>query len=363
MTTLLFANLASTTLNSPITNVAVSLTLAPGSGSLFPSPGAGQGFLIDLKDAATGLLNEIVLCTARSGDVCTVARAQEGTAALSWLAGDIAANLLTAGTAAAFMQQVQNRIRLQGNTDFYVATTGNDSTGTGLIGAPWATAQHASNIIQSNYDLNGFIATVHVADGTYTGSLQVFGAYVGAPGSVQFLGNAATPAACIFNTTATCFEGNNGAQFSLSGFTTISATTHGVNALSGSQIKINGLMNYGACSAAHIAALQPGSLVSVTANYSITGSATNHLLTTAGSGMIVIGSGVTGTCSGTPAFTNFARCARSSTISAAAATYTGAATGQRYLVDLNGVIDTAGGGANFFPGNSPGAPATGGQYA
>ena len=56
------------------------------------------------NDAATGLLTEIVYCTARTGDICTIVRAQEGTAAQSWLAGDLAANLITAGQMAAMVQ-------------------------------------------------------------------------------------------------------------------------------------------------------------------------------------------------------------------------------------------------------------------
>lgn len=41
----------------------------------------------------------------------------------------------------------------------------------------------------------------------------------------------------------------------------------------------------------------------------------------------------------------------------------GSMTGPRYNVSLNGVINTAGAGTGFFPGNSSGLSATGGQYA
>jgi hypothetical protein len=44
------------------------------------------------------------------------------------------------------------------------------------------------------------------------------------------------------------------------------------------------------------------------------------------------------------------------------ATFAGSATGPRYVVSLNGVINTFGGGASVFPGNSAGSIATGGQY-
>jgi hypothetical protein len=53
---------------------------------------------LTLVDAATGQLSEIVHVTAKSGDVLTIARGQEGTSARAWSANDIAANMLTAGT-------------------------------------------------------------------------------------------------------------------------------------------------------------------------------------------------------------------------------------------------------------------------
>jgi hypothetical protein len=104
MAQLLFANNASSTLAGPINNTATAINLATGGGALFPNPGAGQVFTATLTDAATGLLNEIVSCTARTADALTVVRAQEGTTGLSWLAGDLFNQLWTAGQAAAMQQ-------------------------------------------------------------------------------------------------------------------------------------------------------------------------------------------------------------------------------------------------------------------
>ena len=118
MSKILFANNAQTTLAGGISNVATTANLAPGSGALFPSPGAGQYFCLTFSDAATGLLLEIVHVTGVSGDTITMVRGQEGTTALAWLAGDHADNRLTATTAAAFAQ---------------LAT---DNTFTGLVTAP-----------------------------------------------------------------------------------------------------------------------------------------------------------------------------------------------------------------------------------
>jgi hypothetical protein len=98
------ANNASSTLAAPISNSATTVSLAVGTGALFPNPSAGQQFPLTFNDAATGLLTEIVYCTSRAGDTLTIVRAQEGTTAQAWLAGDLAANLITAGLLAAYQQ-------------------------------------------------------------------------------------------------------------------------------------------------------------------------------------------------------------------------------------------------------------------
>lgn len=83
---MLFTNNAATTLNSSITNVATSLTVATGTGALFPTLSAGQYFYVTLANNAGTV--EIVKCTARTTDTFTIVRAQDGTAAVAWNAGD-----------------------------------------------------------------------------------------------------------------------------------------------------------------------------------------------------------------------------------------------------------------------------------
>ena len=105
MTIFLFANDAASTLAAPITNTALSLTVASGDGAEFPNPSSGQQFAATLNDAATGLLTEIVYCQTRAADTFTaIERAQEGTVAQNWLANDLIANLNTAGQMAAMQQ-------------------------------------------------------------------------------------------------------------------------------------------------------------------------------------------------------------------------------------------------------------------
>ena len=107
MAVFLFANNAKTTLAGPIASGATSLTLAAGTGTLFPNPTTGQQFAMTLTSQSSATQREIVYCTARSGDICTVVRGQEGTTPLAFIAGDFADNYLTAGTTAAFTQASQ----------------------------------------------------------------------------------------------------------------------------------------------------------------------------------------------------------------------------------------------------------------
>lgn len=100
----LYANNDVSSLAGAITNTSLTANLASGGGALFPHPGAGQYFTLTFNDSATGLLDEIVWVTNVTGDTITMIRAQEGTLAQNWSAGDIASQLLTAGGLQQFVQ-------------------------------------------------------------------------------------------------------------------------------------------------------------------------------------------------------------------------------------------------------------------
>jgi len=129
-TVLLFANNARSTVSGSITAVATSVTLATGTGVLFPNPNnaIGEYFKLTFTDQATGLINEIVHGIAVVGDVVTIVRAQEGTTALAWNAGDFAVNMWTKNSANAMLQapQVQNNtinsVTAGGTSDAITAT-------------------------------------------------------------------------------------------------------------------------------------------------------------------------------------------------------------------------------------------------
>ena len=93
----LYSNNAATTLASGITSSATSLTVATGTGAVFPTITSNQDyFLITLQSVSTGN-SEIVLVTARTTDTFTIVRAQEGTTAIAFSTSDYVQQRVTAG--------------------------------------------------------------------------------------------------------------------------------------------------------------------------------------------------------------------------------------------------------------------------
>lgn len=82
----LYTNNATSTLSAGITNVATSLTVSTGQGARFPAISGSDYFYATLINNSGTI--EIVRVTARSGDTLTIVRAQDGTTAAAWNAGD-----------------------------------------------------------------------------------------------------------------------------------------------------------------------------------------------------------------------------------------------------------------------------------
>jgi len=256
------------------------------------------------------------------------------------------------------------RTRLTTTANYYVATTGNDSN-PGTSGSPWLTLGKAVSYIQNNLDLAGNTVNINVADGTYTGGISVTGPWFGA-GTVNFIGNTTTPANCIISTTSQdAILAQQGAIFNVGGFKVQTTTSgRGIQANTNAEITLTNAMNIGACANEQMYAPTSG-LIVYAANYTISGSAPYHWSATTG-GEITFGNAVTITLTGTPAFSSsFAFSNALGIISSPSGgiTFSGAATGVRYVAQLNGIISVTGGGASYLPGNSAGSTATGGQYA
>lgn len=199
----LFANNANTTLAGPISSSAPTLTVASGTGALFPSPAAGQQFSLTLNDAATGLLYEICYVTSISGDTMTVLRAQEGTSARSWLAGDIAANLFTAGQAGAMVQQVSiNPSRIITTSGAFTLTT---SDANGYVGLNRTSSPSTSSTTLPS----GATASQTYRIQDLAGNFAQFPVSVNAPGGMSIGGLAQVTGNINRQTLAFTYYGSN----------------------------------------------------------------------------------------------------------------------------------------------------------
>lgn len=106
----LFTNNSSTTLASGILAGTTSIALAPGTGALFPAITGTDYFYVTFDDGAG--TREIVKVTARSTDTLTVTRAQEGTSAAAFDAGDIVELRPTAAGLTNFVQKTDSTLTI-----------------------------------------------------------------------------------------------------------------------------------------------------------------------------------------------------------------------------------------------------------
>jgi len=286
------------------------------------------------------------------------------------LADDLAAleGLSTIGvarrTGASTWDTVAHREVLTANRTYYVRTDGSNSNN-GLAntsGGAFATTQKAWDTIVT-LDLNGFTVTIKLGNtGTFTGGLNATVPPVG--GNVIIEGDTATPANTLVSvTSADAIALNCVAQLTVQYFEVRTATAGNsiVSGIAGAKVTIGAGMRFGACAGYQLYALNGGN-IGGSSNYTISGGAICHILATL-AGTIILSS-LTVTVSGTPAFSSgFVYATLLAAISAYSITFSGSATGQRYNASQNSVINTYGGGASYFPGNSAGATSTGGQYA
>jgi hypothetical protein len=133
---ILFTNNASTTLASSISSGATSLTVASGAGALFPNPTSPDYFLVTLQ-GVSGTPTEIVKCTARSTDVLTIARAQEGPTASAFTGGDkVALRVTAAQMTGASKSGLANGVITENSTTVtvnYTQSTGNNALSVGPV--------------------------------------------------------------------------------------------------------------------------------------------------------------------------------------------------------------------------------------
>ena len=250
---------------------------------------------------------------------------------------------------------------LTASRTYYFRSDGSDSN-TGLVnsaGGAFLTIQKAIDTV-AGLDCSIYDVTIQGgATGTYAPiTLKTF---LGA-GKVTIVGDTTTPANYVISSTSSNgIDGSNVVgRYKVEGFKFTNAT-------SGSHIKLYntycevGANDYGAATTAHIW-LEQNAYVEATANYTISGGASRHLFATTGG--VFVCSAKTITLTGTPAFSSATIIAsRTGVFNLPGNTYSGAATGTRYIISYNAVADVAGGGASYIPGNAAGSTSSGGQYA
>lgn len=246
---------------------------------------------------------------------------------------------------------------------YYVRTDGSDSNNglTNSSGGAFLTIQRAIDVVCS-LDMSIYQVTIQVGDGTYTQAL-LLNQYIGAlPPLIQ--GNTTTPANVIISpTSGTCFSATTGATWRVESMKLqTTGGGHGLYSNSRSVI-IHNKLDFGTMiGGAHLYANYNGliQIALTSGSYTISGSATYHMRAAAGGAIQGFGASVT--LSGTPAFSTYAYLSGVSYFYVGSQTFSGSATGVRYSVTLNSAIEGTGGVTTFFPGNSAGSTATGGQY-
>jgi hypothetical protein len=148
-----FANNATTTLASGINSSVTSLTVATGTGSLFPTLGAGDYFYCTLSNLVGGI--EIIKVTARSTDTFTMSRGQDNTTATSWNAGDKVELRLVAATLNDFPKD-----------DEVNTFTARQTFNVGAVSGPWTTAGRPSSPTNGLSGYNSDLGKVETWNGT-----------------------------------------------------------------------------------------------------------------------------------------------------------------------------------------------------
>jgi len=252
-----------------------------------------------------------------------------------------------------------SREKLAANRTYHVnASTGSDSNSGLTSGSAFASIQKAVDVVAA-IDMAGFEATISVAAGSYAG----FNCRPIVGGNVSIVGDEVTPANVLVTGTADhAVECENcpGGIWLVAGMKlTVTSGFNGILVGFASSLQFRNI-DFGSIAFVQVQA-RNGGLCEAVGNYAISGGAVRHM-DASNFGALRVQSR-TVTLAGSPAFSGVFANVITGLVVANGNTYSGSATGVRYSVILNGVINTAGGGASYFPGDAAGSAATGGQYA
>jgi len=179
----LFTNGARGRLLSGISAGALSLSLRSGQGALFPNPGSGDYFRASLERADL-TATEIVICTARVGDVLTIVRGQEGSTAVTFSALDRVRLRLTAG----MLEEISGVLEAEDNTRVagWCGQGGSFQSEWGMLMVTSGGTQGSSGVAATNQQTS-IPGGLHTA----TTAAQILGYGMGFTQSFIWRGNAA----------------------------------------------------------------------------------------------------------------------------------------------------------------------------
>lgn len=328
-----------------------------GAASLFNHEGAGHQ--LKINKAGSGDTASLIFQTGHSGraefglagdDDFHVKVSADGS---SWTDAMVVDRTSGRSTFPAGIAGV--REQLAADRTYYVDPAGSDANDGLSAGAPFATVQKAVDEA-CRLDCSIHDVTIRLADGIYGGQAVSITRPLLGGGTLSFVGDEATPA----NVVVPGFSVRAG-WVSIGGMK-IATGTDWINSIlvQNGAVVTTGALEFGAigANACHIS-VASGGIVTIGADYAISGGAARHLLARGGT---IDASSRTVTLTGTPAFTSFAFSSGCGSINLWNPTFAGAATGQRYVIDTNGVLNTYGKPADFLPGDAAGTATNGGVY-
>lgn len=260
------------------------------------------------------------------------------------------------------------RNSLAANRTYYVRTDGSDSNDglSNASGGAFLTIQKAIDTVAA-LDISTYTVTIQLGNtGTFTGNVAVNAPWIGT-GDVILAGDAATPANTVIANsggTSAIIVRNNG-RLHVKNFKIGTTTGGSCIQADNAAIKNLGGINFGAAAFAHWAAINNGYVYADYGSgaYAISGAALIHFYASLGGTFYIRATTVTGagSLSFSAGFANFDNTSKGF-LDSLTFGGTGSFTGSRYASASNSVINTGGGGANYFPGNAAGGVSTGGQY-
>ncbi len=268
------------------------------------------------------------------------------------------------------------RLKLTTATMLFASPSGSGSSC--LSSSTPCSIQGAYNFAASSLDFNGQVVTIQGTVGSYAPSmgincLAITSGWVGGGSLVIDLQSNGSSTCSTDTADAIAIFSPLPGLITFKGFK-ITTVNGGSNGISVQSPGVSGAYstNFGAIAGAAVTVLSPGSLMQCVGPYTISGNESQHWAASAGGAIHC--STQTITVTGGPSFAPFAIAQDSGHIIANVTfspvnTSSGTGTGQKYIAKNLGIIDTATGNANLFPGNAAGAPVTpgvagvgGGQY-